>query len=219
MTRKSESQKRAEQISRGLKREYPQARIALNYSNPLELLIATILSAQCTDERVNRATPALFRKYRAAGDYAAAAPAVFEKEIHATGFFRQKTKSILGACKAIVERHGGQLPSTMEELSALPGVGRKTANVVLGAAFGKPAIVVDTHVRRLAQRLGLTRQNDPGKIELDLQGLLPEKEWTGFSTRLILHGRRICAARAPKCPACFARPICPSRDKFVKKRD
>ena len=175
------AKERARTVCGGLKKQYPDARPALRHSNPLELLVATILSAQCTDARVNQTTPALFRKYRKAKKYAAASPAVFEEEIRSTGFFRQKTKSILGACKAIDENHGGEVPSTMEELTKLPGVGRKTANVVLGAAFGKPGIVVDTHVKRLAQRLGLTRQNDPVKIEFDLQALLPEKEWFGFT--------------------------------------
>lgn len=213
-----ELQNRALFIQKGLQRVHPDARIALNYNNPLELLVATILSAQCTDVRVNIVTESLFKKHRTAADFASADPAVFEQEILSTGFFRQKTKAILAACKAIVEKHGGQVPSTMESLTALPGVGRKTANVVLGGAFGKPGIVVDTHVRRVSQRLGLTKNDDPEKIEVDLMALLPPKTWFDFCNGLIFHGRRVCTARSPKCEECFANQVCPSAFTFGKPK-
>src|SRR5213078_2367113 len=200
---------RLKQIIARLAQAYPDATCALHHHNPLELLVATILSAQSTDARVNMVTPALFVKYRTAQDYAAADPRVFEQEIHSTGFFRNKTKSILGMGQALVERHGGAVPQTMEELCALPGVGRKTANVVLGTAFGQPAIFVDTHVRRLAGRLGLTTNDDPDKIETDLRALLPPKEWTSFAHRLIHHGRRVCLARKPRCSTCPLAAWCP----------
>jgi len=194
-----------------LKRRYPEARCALDHQNPLELLVATILSAQCTDTRVNLVTKDLFTKYRTAQDYADANPAVFEQEIKSTGFFRNKTKSILGMAQALVERHGSRVPSTMDQLTALPGVGRKTANVVLGTAFGiNEGVVVDTHVSRIANRLKLTRQNDPVKIEQDLMKLVPRKEWTDFSHLLIHHGRQICEARKPKCEICPVNELCPS---------
>ncbi|GBD31598.1 Endonuclease III [bacterium HR33] len=193
---------------------YPGARCALNHSNALELLVATILSAQCTDERVNQVTKSLFRKYRTAEDYANADPERFEQEIRSTGFFRNKTKSILAMARALVERHGGRVPETMEELVKLPGVGRKTANVVLGTAFGKnEGVVVDTHVRRIARRLGLTRHSDPDKIEQDLMGLVPRRQWTRFSHTLIHHGRQICQARKPKCEICPVNDLCPSAGK------
>jgi endonuclease-3 len=177
--------------------------------------VATILSAQCTDTRVNRITPALFGKYRTARDYAGADPGVFEREIRSAGFFRHKTRSILGAAKVLDEKYGGRGPSTMEDLLQLPGVARKTANVVLGVAFGKAeGIVVDTHVRRISRRLGLTREDDPGKIERDLMGLLPREEWIDFAHRLIWHGRRTCAARNPRCGACALAPLCPSAGRI-----
>ncbi len=172
--------------------------------------MATILSAQCTDARVNLVTKDLFAKYRTAQDYANANPAVFEQEIKSTGFFRNKTKSILGMAQALVERHGGPVPSTMDELTALPGVGRKTANVVLGTAFGlNEGVVVDTHVSRIANRLKLTSQKDPVKIEQELMKLVPRKEWTDFSHLLIHHGRQICEARRPKCEICPVSALCP----------
>jgi endonuclease-3 len=198
-------------IIRRLKREFPDAKCALDHTNPLELLVATILSAQCTDVRVNMVTPALFAKYRSAADYAAADPQVFEKEIQSTGFFRNKTKSILGMAQGLLERHGGQVPDTMEELVALPGVGRKTANVVLGNAFGKnEGIVVDTHVQRLSGLLKLTRERTPEKIERDLMTLVPRNDWTMFSHLLILHGRKTCIARRPRCEVCTINRWCPS---------
>ena len=196
---------------------YPEAHCELHFTNPLQLLIATILSAQCTDKRVNMVTPALFKKYRAALDYAQANPAAFEEEIRSTGFFRSKTKSILGTCKAIVEKHAGKVPDSMELLNALPGVGRKTANVVLGNAFGKDeGIVVDTHVIRLTQRLRLSKQTDPEKIERDLMKLIPQRYWTIWSHWLIWHGRRRCFARKPDCGNCEVLGLCPSGKKFLR---
>jgi endonuclease III len=193
---------------------YPEAHCELDHNNALELLVATILSAQCTDRRVNMVTPHLFNKYRTAKDYAAATPEVFEQEIQSTGFFRSKTKSIRAAAADIVEKHGGNVPDTMEELTALRGVGRKTANVVLGNAFGKnEGVVVDTHVARLAQRLKLTKRNDPEKIEQDLMSLIPREHWTVFAHWLIWHGRRRCYARNPDCEHCEVQKLCPSAFK------
>ena len=200
---------RARAIARALARAYPDARCALDYRTPWELLVATILSAQCTDAMVNRVTPALFAELPTPAALAAAPPARVEGLIKRTGFFRQKTKSIQATARAVAERHGGEVPDTMEALTELPGIGRKTANVVLGTAFGQPAIFVDTHVRRLANRLGLTFEDDPGKIERDLQVLLPPKEWTAFAHRLIHHGRRVCVARKPRCETCPLLRWCP----------
>lgn len=208
---------RTAKIGAALKEAYPDARIELNFSNALELLVATILSAQCTDKRVNIVTEILFKKYRSASDYAAADPAVFEEEIHSTGFFRNKTKSVLGAAAAIESDFGGKVPDTMEGLLTLPGVARKTANVVLGGAYGRnDGIVVDTHVIRLAQRLKLTKHTDNtgDRIENDLMKLVPREDWTSFGTRLILHGRRICDARKPKCAECPINKLCPSANKL-----
>ncbi len=195
-----------------LDRHYPDARCSLDFSTPLELLVATILSAQCTDERVNKVTPALFSKYRSAAEYARADPAVFQQEIRSTGFFRNKTTSILGATREIVARHGGSVPRTLEALVDLPGVGRKTANVILGNAFGIPGIVVDTHVGRIAARLGFTAASDPAKIESDLMTLVPRERWVRFSHQLIAHGRALCRAPRPLCSGCFiGRDLCPTR--------
>jgi endonuclease-3 len=189
--------------------QYPGATTALRHTNPLELLVATILSAQCTDARVNAVTPALFAKYRTARDYADADPAVFEQEIKSTGFFRNKTRSILGMAQALVERHGGQVPASMAELTQLPGVGRKTANVVLGNAFGRDeGVVVDTHVARIANLMGLTRQKAAEKIERDLMALVRRPQWTLFPHLLILHGRSVCIARRPKCEICVVKALC-----------
>jgi len=196
-----------------LKKAYPDARIALNFSNPLELLIATILSAQCTDKRVNMVTGNLFKKYRTAADYAAADPKVFENEIRSTGFYHNKAKSVLGAAGRIAKTYGGKVPDNMDDLLTLPGVARKTANVVLGGAFGKnEGIVVDTHVIRLSQRIKLTahKDNSGDKIENDLMALVPRKDWTEFGNRLILHGRMICTARHPDCGECALQKHCPS---------
>ncbi|MSR06814.1 MAG: endonuclease III [Gemmatimonadetes bacterium] len=198
-------------IIAGLRKRYPEVECALNHSSALELLVATILSAQCTDVRVNMVTPALFQKYRSATDYAAANPEVFEQEIKSTGFFRNKTKSILGMARAVIERHGGTVPNTMDDLVKLPGVGRKTANVLLGSWFKKnEGVVVDTHVTRIARRLKLTRQSDAVKIERDLMQLVPRKDWTDFSHMVIHHGRQICDARRPKCEVCPINALCPS---------
>jgi endonuclease-3 len=188
---------------------YPDATCALHHRSALELLVATILSAQCTDERVNQVTPALFRAYPNAHAYATADPSRLEDQIRPTGFFRNKTKSLVGLGKGLVERHGGKVPDTMEELVRLPGVGRKTANVLLGTWFGKAAIPVDTHVIRVAGRLELTKSEDPVVIEQDLQQLLPESEWTFTSHALIWHGRRVCKAHKPHCPQCGLLPDCP----------
>lgn len=205
---------RVRSILSAMQRTYPDAHCELRYSNPLELLIATILSAQCTDARVNEVTRTLFQRYRTAADYAAAPLSELEEAIRPTGFYRNKARNIQACCRALVEKHGGQVPRTMEALTALDGVGRKTANVVLGNAFGiNEGIVVDTHVRRVAQRLGLTRQTDPEKIELELMQQVPRDLWTQFSHWLIWHGRRRCSARKPDCPNCELRPWCPSAGK------
>jgi endonuclease III len=200
---------RARKIVRALKKAYPDAKIALDFGNPLELLVATILSAQCTDERVNMVTPALFKKYPAARDYALAEAATLEEQVRSTGFYRAKTRSIIAMAKALLEKHGGEVPRSRPALVALPGVGLKTANVILGNAFGEQAIAVDTHVFRVSQRLGLARSDDPDKIHDQLADVLPEKEWT-FTTHLVqAHGRRCCFARNPLCPACPVRTLCP----------
>jgi endonuclease-3 len=211
------SRERVAQLVEALPRVYPDAHCELDFKTPLELLVATILSAQCTDKRVNAVTPALFAKYRRAADYAKAPPATLERLIRSTGFFRSKTKSIRGAAAAIVAAHGGRVPDTMEKLHGLPGVGRKTANVVLGNAFGKDeGIVVDTHVTRLSHRFRLTRQTDPEKIERDLMKLVPRKHWTNWSHWLIWHGRRRCFARKPDCHQCEIFRLCPSGRIFIR---
>jgi endonuclease III len=194
-----------------LKAEYPDARTELDWSNPLELLVATILSAQTTDVQVNRVTESLFAKYRTAEDYADSNPEELEEDIRPTGFYRNKARSLRGMANALVEKHAGEVPRTMSELVALPGVGRKTANVVLGNAFGtNEGIVVDTHVRRVSGRLGLTESSDPVTIEQELMEVVPEEDRTIFSHLLILHGRRTCKARKPDCPNCILNDICPS---------
>ncbi len=200
---------RAQRIAAALRRLYPDARISLDFNDAWQCLVATILSAQCTDERVNRVTPVLFREIPDVFAMAAAPVEKIEKLIASTGFFRQKTKALKGCAHEIVSRFGGQVPQRMEDLLTLPGVGRKTANVLLGHVFGQPGLVVDTHVRRVAYRLGLTREKDPDRIETDLQQVLPAEEWTSFSMRLILHGRQVCYARAPRCSQCALRPDCP----------
>src|SRR5215510_2668395 len=209
--RTAERKAQARKIIARLKKEYPDATCALHHSSALELAVATILSAQCTDARVNMVTPHLFAKYRTAADYATADPNVLEKEIQSTGFFRNKTKSIIGMAQALVERYGGAVPQTMDELVDLPGIGRKTANVILGTWFRKnEGIVVDTHVQRLTGLLGLTKQTDPVKIEQDLMEIVPRDDWTWFSHTLILHGRAVCIARRPKCAECVLNRLCPS---------
>jgi endonuclease-3 len=200
---------RAKKIVRLLAKEYPDAECALHHQNPLQLLIATILSAQCTDARVNMVTPALFARFPDAKAFATANPAELEKAIQSTGFFRNKTRNIIACCKQIVEEHGGEIPRTMEELVHLPGVGRKTANVILGNAFDVPGITVDTHVLRLSWRLGLTKETAAEKVEQDLMKLIPAKNWTMFSHHMIFHGRRICHARKPQCSQCVLAKVCP----------
>ena len=190
--------------------EYPEAECALLHDGPLQLLVATILSAQCTDERVNMVTPGLFRRYPDAAAFAGADPGELEDLIRSTGFFRAKARSIIAMSEEVVARFGGEVPDRMEDLVTLRGVGRKTANVVLGVAFGKPGFAVDTHVTRLAGRLKLTSSTDPVEIEADVCSVVPAPEWTALGLRLILHGRRVCAARSPRCPVCVLNDICPS---------
>ncbi len=211
MAATASAKRHAQRVAEGLRKEYPDAECALVHDSPLELLIATILSAQCTDARVNIVTKDLFRKYRTAADFARAPLAKLEEAVKSTGFFRNKAKNIQGCCRKLVEDHGGEVPQDMDALVKLPGVGRKTANVVLGTAFGiASGVVVDTHVTRLSNRLGLTKhKSDAVKIERDLMALLPEKEWVDFSHRLIHHGRRVCTARKPNCDACTLERICP----------
>jgi endonuclease-3 len=206
----ADAKKHAAEIVRLLRREYPDAKCSLSFTTPLELLVATVLSAQCTDERVNLVTKDLFRKYRTAADYARAAIAALEKDIQSTGFFRNKAKSIQNCCRLLAEQYGGQVPQCLEQLVELPGIGRKTANVILGTAFGiASGVVVDTHVSRLSGRMGLSQQKDPAKIEADLMAVLPEKEWVAFSHRMIQHGRKVCMARKPNCEACALSVVCP----------
>jgi endonuclease-3 len=215
---------RAARISAGLVKLYPRARISLDFTTPWQCLAATILSAQSTDAGVNRATPALFRAYPDARAMAKADPKRVEQLIVTTGFFRQKTRSLIATAQLLVERHGGEVPSEMEQLVKLRGVGRKTANVILGHVYGKPAFVVDTHVRRLTKRLGFTKQTDPDKIEIEMQKILPPEDWTPFSMRLILHGRQVCMARNPNCEACAIAIDCPkvgvgeSREKASRSK-
>lgn len=202
--------RRARRINRELAQLYPDAHVELNFTTPLELLVATILSAQATDHRVNMVTPVLFGRYRTAADYAAADRAELEKIVASTGFYRSKTKALIGLGQALCERYGGEVPKRMKDLVTLPGVGRKTANVVLGNAFAVPGITVDTHFTRLARRFGWTTQTDPDRIEQDVGELFPRKEWTALSHRVIWHGRRVCHARRPACGACVVGHLCPS---------
>jgi len=200
---------RARRIVHRLAQLYPDPECALHHANPLQLLVATILSAQCTDAMVNRVTPALFARYPDAAAFAAAEPEELEQYIHRTGFFRNKARNIIACCRQLVEKHGGQVPASMEELVRLPGIGRKTANVILGNAFATPGIPVDTHVGRLSRRMGLTRQTDPAKVERDLTALIPAQDWTDFGHRMIFHGRQVCHARKPKCEECTLNKVCP----------
>lgn len=204
---------RARKILRALERTYPDAKIALNFTSPFELLVATILSAQCTDERVNMVTPGLFGRYPTARHLAGADPSRLEDEIRSTGFFRAKARALLGMARAVLERHGGEVPRSREALTALPGVGLKTANVVIGNAFGGNALAVDTHVFRVSQRLGLARSADPDEIHEQLVAVLPRERLTQATHLLIVHGRRTCAARKPACPVCPVRTLCPWSDK------
>ena len=201
--------KKAGKVNEFLKKTYPHVHCALDFSNPLELLVATILSAQCTDERVNKVTPVLFKKYKTADDFASADSEEFMNEIHSTGFYRNKAKNIINAAKKISEDFNEIVPDTMENLVSLPGVARKTANIILGTAYGKnDGIAVDTHVKRLSGRIGLTKETDPVKIERDLMKIIPQSDWTDFSHRLITHGRKVCNARKPDCNNCGMNSIC-----------
>ena len=205
---------RVPEIIKVLRREFPESRTSLEFETPFQILVATILAAQCTDERVNKVTPGLFRKYPAAAAFASADREELENEIRSTGFFRNKAKSILGAAKKIVEDFGGRVPDTLAELLILPGVARKTANIVLSAGYGKAeGIAVDTHVRRLAGRLGLSRESDPEKIERDLMRIVPREDWLDLNSMLVDHGRKTCRARKPDCPTCPIRHLCPSANK------
>jgi len=209
------STKNIDKVLTLLKKEYPNAKIALNFGNPLEVLVATVLSAQCTDERVNLVTKSLFKKYRKVEDYAKADPKTFEQEIRSTGFYRNKAKNIISTAQKILKNFDGKVPDSMDKLMELPGVARKTANIVLFNGFGKvEGIAVDTHVRRLSQRLGLTKNEDPDKIEQDLMKLLDKKEWGKFSYLLIDHGRKICDAKKPICLDCVLQKLCPSGKEF-----
>ncbi len=198
-----------------LKKNYPDARIALGFSNPLELLVATILSAQSTDRQINKVTKTLFKKYRTPQDYVKTPQEELEKDIYSTGFYRNKAKNIKKMCEILVENFNSKVPGTMEDLITLPGVARKTANIVLSGAFGKiEGIAVDTHVKRVSARLGLTKNTDPEKIEKDLMAIIPQSEWDGFALRLIWHGREICDAKKPECDICFLNRVCPSAFTF-----
>jgi endonuclease-3 len=208
--------KRVKDIIKILTKGIPDTTIALTFSSPLELLIATILSAQCTDVRVNEVTATLFKKYRSAKDYAQGNLSELEQDIRPTGFYRNKAKSIQKCCQELLARFRGDVPKTLEEMVTLPGVGRKTANVILGNAFGIPGIVVDTHVHRVSQRIGLTKKDDPVKIEFDLMEVVPKEEWTHFSNLLIWHGRRTCGARKPLCDSCAILKLCDYGSKLVK---
>ncbi|MGA9407307.1 MAG: endonuclease III [Bacteroidota bacterium] len=208
---KERRKKRALQIEALLRQQYPSASVALEYANPLQLLISVILSAQCTDARVNMVTPALFEKYTTVAAFANARSSELELVIHSTGFYRNKAKNIINCCKALIEKHGGEVPSSMDDLIQLPGVGRKTANCVLSGAFNiVSGIVVDTHVMRLARRLKLTENSNPDKIESDLCDVIERKDWIHFGNALIIHGRKVCGARKPQCRICVLREVCPS---------
>ncbi len=205
-------------VIRTLRKRYPAPKTALEFSNPLELLVATVLSAQCTDQRVNIVTRELFNKYRSAEDYAAASQEELESDVRSTGFFRNKAKSIRAFSKVLVESHGGNVPRSFDDLVNLPGVGRKTANCVMGAAFGiNSGVVVDTHVKRIAARLGLTSNTDPEKIENDLMAVVPEKDWYDLSNMLIQFGREVCEARKPRCPECPLFSVCPSGEELIAR--
>lgn len=211
---KTIAKNRINKILKILSNTYPDVKTALAHRNPLEMLIATILSAQCTDARVNEVTKTLFRKLQTVKDFAEVPIEDLEEMIRPTGFYRNKAKSIKACCAALLKKHGGKVPDNMEALVQLPGIGRKTANVVLGSAFGIPGIVVDTHVMRVSQRIGLTEESDPVKIEFDLMRLIPKKDWIDFSHQMIWHGRRLCPARKPKCPQCPLRELCDYGEKI-----
>ncbi len=208
----SSKKKRVQSIISRLRKEYPNPKCHLDFKTPLELLVATILSAQCTDERVNQVTKGLFKKYRTANDYANAQQGELEDDVRSTGFFRNKAKAVINSCRVIDQQYNGKVPASMESLTELDGVGRKTANVVLGNAYGIPGIIVDTHVKRLANRIGLSSKTDPDKIEADMMELLPKEEWTYFSHALSDHGRKVCHARKPLCKSCKINDLCPSAE-------
>lgn len=214
---KQDGEKRVRQIVRILEKEYPDARTALHFKSPLELLVATILSAQCTDERVNKVTKGLFKKYRSARDYAEVDLSELEEDLRPTGFFRNKAKAVKGSCTDLVGRFNGKVPASLDDLVSLTGVGRKTANLVLAEAFGIPGIVVDTHVLRLANRVGLSSKKDPVKVEFDLMEIVPKESWTRFSNLLILHGRAVCVARKPRHEACKIVDLCEEGLKWKKR--
>lgn len=215
-SRPHDANDRPSRIAAILRRAMPAAKMELSHRSPWELLVATILSAQCTDQRVNQVTPALFTRYRTPQDFARAKPAELEALIKSTGFYKSKAKHLIGCGQAIVERFHGQVPPTMDDLTSIPGVGRKTANVIMGTAFGKPAVVVDTHVKRVANRLGLTRSEDPDQIERDLQRVFPQPQWTDVSQRLLLHGRYVCLARVPRCVECRLYDECAWKGKVLR---
>jgi endonuclease-3 len=204
------------QILAILQKEYPDARVTLDFKNPWQLLIATIMAAQCTDERVNLVTRDLFKKYRRVGDFAAADLSTLEKEIRSTGFFHNKAKSIIGCCQRLVKQFNGEVPRTLEELTSLPGVGRKTANIILGNVYGQQAIAVDTHVKRLSHRLGWAKSDDPDRIEFELMKVVPEDRWTISCHQLVSHGRKVCLARNPQCPSCPVVRFCPKIGVSIK---
>jgi endonuclease III len=213
MATAAKQKERARQILKRLRVAYPNAGCELNFSNPLELAVAAILSAQCTDKRVNQVTPALFRKYRTAQDWASTPQATLENEIRSAGFFRNKSKNIRALCAVLVEKHGGAIPDDLDVLIGLPGIGRKTANLLIATAYGQPGIIVDTHFKRLSQRLGFTKSNDPDRIEFELKAIVPEKNWTDWSHGMVFHGRRCCFARKPNCAGCPVSDLCPSAGK------
>lgn len=212
------AEERIKKILSLLEKAYPDAKLVLHYGNPLELLVATILAAQCTDERVNKVTETLFKKYKTAKDYADAKQAVFEQEIRSTGFYKNKAKNVIACCKELVERFDGKVPDTMEDLVILPGVGRKTASVLLGNVFGKQAIAVDTHVFRVSHRLELAKSSDPDKVELELCKIIPQEKWTRSCLAIGTHGRRTCIARKPLCDTCVVEKLCNSPDKTYSSK-
>ncbi len=213
MTDNASLKKRAALVLERLRVAYPEAGCELTWANPLELAVAAILSAQCTDKRVNLVTPALFKKYKTAQDWASTPQETLEAEIKSTGFFRNKARNIRALCAVLAEKHKGKIPSDLDTLIELPGIGRKTANLLVATAYGKPGIIVDTHFKRLSNRLGFTQNESPDKIEFDLKAILPEKNWTDWSHVMVFHGRRCCHARKPNCPACPISSLCPSANK------
>jgi endonuclease III len=217
MAMAGDQRKRAAQILKLLRKAYPDAGCELNFSGPLQLAVAAILSAQCTDKRVNLVTPALFRKYRTANDWASTPQATLEAEIRSTGFFRNKARNIRALCAELAQRFGGRIPDDLDTLITLPGIGRKTANLLIATAYGQPGIIVDTHFKRLSQRLGFTKHDHPDKIEFDLKAIVPEKDWSDWSHAMVFHGRRCCYARNPNCLECPISALCPSFSELRRK--